>query len=273
MPCPLTRAAFGRKRAAGWHGCSAGSNATRSAQKASAAKTGCVTTCVTAAASSPRCPGFRVFRLNGASAAEPRETSRADAAAKPYGHVPFKADPLLSLGVARPSTPRTAPTAQLTARARNPLDRWVRPCRQDPDWRPPEDNDRGYSLVRNAAIAPAPRAPTIKAATSPAQKRMPWLAPSLFDWRRRYDAWTQPVPAPDLAARLDALAHVVSNPAAIIANAARRLHRSATPASPLMRCAPPAARPPRRAAHIETLSDASDLARRCHAHLPAPDTS
>ena len=74
MPCPLTRAAFGRKRAAGWHGCSAGSNATRSAQKASAAKTACVTTCVTAAASSPRCPGFRVFRLNGASAAEPRET-------------------------------------------------------------------------------------------------------------------------------------------------------------------------------------------------------
>ncbi|MDP3494913.1 MAG: hypothetical protein Q8R82_17510 [Hyphomonadaceae bacterium] len=226
----------------------------------------CAATRVHTVAASPRRPGFCVFRLRGVGETAPRADARTSRSTKPYGHLTFPADPLLCLGDAPARTGRTAHAA--TPRARNPLDRWVRPSRQDPDWRAPEE--RGAFSRRDAM--PASHSATRPRAT-PQPQAQGDLPPSLADWRRRHDAWTQPVPAPDLAARLEALSAVIANPAAAIASAARRLHASCATAPTLMRQAFPDADPPRRAAHIATAGHTTDFLKRCHAGLIAPDTS
>lgn len=214
------------------------------------------------AAASARRPGFRVFRLRGAVEAAPRETAPATPrTAKAYGHIPFPADPLLCIGHA-PQRPPLA-TRESIPRARNPLDRWVRPSRQDPDWRAPEDSDFFFrdnaSRERSRDNAARPRTRLKPKAQLTAPDDIP---PSLLDWRRRYDAWTQPVPAPDLAARLEALARVIANPMAAIASTARRL-RASNSAPALLPRTPPDLSPPRRAAHIATAGHTQDFLKRC----------
>jgi hypothetical protein len=205
-----------------------------------------------------RRPGFRVFRLHrtGAPRSGPAPSPRQPA---PYGHVLFRADPLLTLGAAPARSPRShAP------RARNPLDRWVRLSRDDPDWRPPEESGAFLSgrELRPTASRSSRRPPARDA-----------LPGSLWDWRRRHDEWRKIVPAPGLAARLEALVHVIANPGAAIASAARRLRRPHNSGPAILRDAIPRWRPPRRAEHIATAGHTSDLNDRCHDALVSSDTS
>ena len=222
----------------------------------------CAATRAPVAASSRR-PGFRVFRLQGAGDTQPRVASHTPRTPKPYGHIPFPTDPLLCVGSAQPRT-HSAPTQ----RARNPLDRWVRPSRQDPDWRAPEDSD--FFFRDHASRNIAPRAAT-RTHARPQPQTQEAFPPSLTDWRRHHDAWTQPVPAPDLATRLAALAHIIANPAAAIASAARRLHASSSNAPTLTQRVRP--EPPKRAAHIATAGHTDDFLKRCCDAAFAPDTS
>ena len=155
-------------------------------------------------------------------------------APKPYGHIPFPADPLLSLGVTQ-----TRPAPPHAARQRNPLDRWVRLSRRDPDWRPPEAQSR---TDRPAQPRPSARS----------QRHAPQTLPdSLHDWRRHHDEWQRLVPAPALAARLDAIERITANPAATILRTARRLQGARERTLALARAArdPPRDRQRREADH------------------------
>jgi hypothetical protein len=206
-----------------------------------------------------RRPGFRIFRLRSSGHAEP--SARAAPELKPYGHIRFPADTLLSLGPAGAKHVRRS----AAPRARNPLDRWVRLSRHDPDWRSPSD------------IHPLAWTPRQLATPHVRERRLPPstadLPDSLPDWRRCHDEWERAVPAPQLADRLEALARVAGNPAAAIARAARRLSRPHNAGPWLLRDAIPRDRSPRRAAHIETAGHAFDLNDRCHGALVAHDTS
>jgi hypothetical protein len=205
--------------------------------------------------------GFRVFRLRGSGKAHAH--APPPGALKPYGHVVFPADPLLSLGLA------PARASRLRApRARNPLDRWVRPARHDPDWRPSELARAGSAPQRPLAFArddaPRPRAEPALHGPLPA---------SLWDWRRRHDAWREVIPAPLLAARLDALARAAAAPAALIARAARRLAQPHNAGPGRLRNATPRTHIPRRARHLPNESHAPDFTQRCHDELIRRDTS
>lgn len=224
-----------------------------------------------------RRPGFCVFRLAASGSAPatqpaPHPAPKQPTTPKPFGHILFPSDPLLSLGAASPAhVTRMLPTP--TARQRHPLDRWVRPSRQDPDWRPPEspstfftDPEQARDTLRRARPKRGPR-----------PKRAPHdpnaLPTSLYDWRRRYDEWQKLAPAPDLAARLDALTRITANPQAAITSAARRLARARQTTTTLARRATPRARTPRRAAHLYTGHRRIDLPARCHAKIAHADTS
>lgn len=220
-------------------------------------------------ASSSRRPGFRVFRLHSEAETARRDSTRAPRAAKPYGHIPFPADKLLYIG-GHPHAPLA--TGATTPRARNPLDRWVRPSRQDPDWRASEDSTFFRDHASRDATSRAAARPRAGFQPKPPPKAHEDIPPSLLDWRRQHDAWTQPVPAPDLAARLEALAHVIANPLSAIASAARRLRASASAPARLLHT-PPDLSPPRRAAHIATAGHTQDLLKRCCEAVLAPDTS
>lgn len=218
----------------------------------------CAAARVLPTASSVRRPGFCVFRLGGAG--EARAATPPAAPSRPYGHILFPSDPLLRLGPAHPPAPRHT----RGARQRNPLDRWGRLSRRDPDWRPPE----GETSFGDA-LPPCPRqrqdAPRAHRARDPAA-----LPESLHDWRRHHDEWERLVPAPQLAARLEALAHLMAHPDAVIARAARRL-RHARASSVRETGAMPGT--PRRAAHIATMGHTQAFATRCHEALVSPDTS
>lgn len=228
-------------------------------------------------AASSRRPGFCVFRLapsGGAPLAIPSQLPQPArrAESKAYGHIPFSADPLLSLGVANPA-PRAAPPSTGPTHVRNPLDRWVRPTRQDPDWRPPQSGATHMFGTPQQLRASTPTS----TAPRPSRARQPHdpnaLPESLADWRRRYDEWERLVPAPDLAARFDALAHIIAHPQAAIARAARRLHPARETVMPLARHAGAIPAPPRRAAHIPTAGHTRAFFKRCHNALANPDTS
>jgi hypothetical protein len=218
------------------------------------------------AAASPRRPGFCVFRVGASGEPSAHKVAlRAEpkpAEPEPYGHIAFPGDPLLSLGATRQRAPRDERNA--APRPRNPLDRSVRLSRHDPDWRPREDAPL-WSILRPAR----PSAPRKRPAPHTPQS----IPESLHDWRRCHDEWRKLVPAPDLAARLDALQRVVNDPSAAIASAARRLNRSRGSALTLAREAAPRSHPPNRAAHIATAGHTASFARRCHAALVTPDTS
>lgn len=217
-------------------------------------------------AATRRRPAFRIFRLHGAG----ETTSVAPASTpqhKPYGHIPFAADPLLSLGAARITRHANAP--RQPTRTRNPLDRWVRPSRQDPDWRPSEDDTLmfGAPAAQRASSPHTPRPPRTPHDPAAIPESLP---ESLYDWRRRYDEWERAIPAPDLAARLEALVHIAANPAAAIARAARRLSALNTPIHPLARKAATLPAPPRRAAQFPTAGHTADFFQRTRTAL---DTS
>ena len=179
-------------------------------------------------------------------------------APKPYGHMPFPCDPLLSL------PPRAKPSIRrwFAVPTRNPLDRWVRLSRRDPDWRPPE---------------PSGRPPRLKVERDEDEARMPrkrkpprtneGLPDSLWDWRRCNDAWSDPVPAPDFAARLEALCRAIANPQALITHTARRIHASRAATRTYAATRTPNLRRPKRARDIEARRYREDFAPRCHSRI------
>lgn len=222
--------------------------------------------------------GFQIFRLSGSGETQAASTQpltppepAPPAPRKPFGHIPFPADPLLSLRASpRSSASHTLPPCRQLIP--NPLDRWVRPSRQDPDWLPREDTD---AMFRDPELHARPKRERARRAPQP--RRAPYdpnaLPISLYDWRRRYDEWQKLIPAPDLAARLDALTRITQNPRAAITSAARRLARSRLTTTALARRATPRTRVPRRAAHLYVDHRRIDLPDRCHARLADADTS
>lgn len=216
-----------------------------------------------------RRPAFHIFRLNGAGETPAHATPPGTPHPRPYGHIPFAADPLLSLGALHAARHPNA-RRQHAPRRRNPLDRWVRPSRQDPDWRLSEDDDTLMFSAPAAPRASPPRTPRPPRATHDLAAIPASLPASLYDWHRRYDEWERAVPAPDLAARLEALVHIVANPAAAIARAARRLHAARAAILPLARNASKLPGPPRRAAQFPTAGHTTDF---LHRSQTALDTS
>ncbi|MDP3492799.1 MAG: hypothetical protein Q8R82_06765 [Hyphomonadaceae bacterium] len=215
----------------------------------------------------PRPKTFRIFRLHAQDATAQRQHTRRASAPAPYGHIRFPADPLLALG-APPSSARrhgdNGGPRLPRSRAPNPLDRHGRLSRQDPDWRAPEQSTRP-SMPRDPH---AKRTRTQRAPHNPEA-----LPPSLHDWRRHHDEWQRLIPAPGLAARLDALERIAANPDAAILRTARRLTRSRERALALARAARPASRTPRRVRHVQTAGHAPRFAEACHDALAAHDTS
>ncbi len=216
-------------------------------------------------ASPSRPAPFRIFRIHGSGA--PTRCSRGQRPPAPYGHIHFPADPILSLG----PRPTGIPHAQHNGgpplrriRSRNPLDRWVRLSRHDPDWRPPEPR----------IAPPASVAHRLSRKRTPRAAHIPQSLPeSAWDWRRHHDEWLKLVPAPALAARLDALERITANPAHAILRTARRLMGERDRTLALARAARPVSRQPRRARHIQIADDAPRLAQTCHDRLASPDTS
>ena len=223
-----------------------------------------------ATAHKPRPPAVRIFRLHApetAQAASPsRPHTRSAHTHAPYTHIRFPTDPLLALG-AQPThaahrTHNGGPPLP-RPRAPNPLDRHGRLSRQDPDWRAPEHAERPSPRVARPHKPRRPRTPHNPEA----------IPPSLLDWRRVHDEWQRLIPAPGLAARIDALERIAANPGAAILRTARRLAHSRSRALALARTARPASRTPRRVSHVQTAGHAPRFAENCHAKLAAHDTS
>ena len=219
----------------------------------------------------PRARGFRVFHMLGEGAST--RTQHHQPKRKPYSHLRFAADPMLALGrnyVPRVTHRHNGGPVMLRARLRNPLDRWGRLSRNDPDWRPPEPNPNP------AARKPKPEAEFdlhTGLETEPRKRRRKRNAirhDSRADWRRCYDEWNKLVPAPNLAARLEALNRIIAKPAAIIQRTARRLQSNRERTKFLARDAYPKIAMPRRARHVVTSGHAQELA---HAAQVKLDTS
>ena len=223
------------------------------------------------AAPSSRRTSFCVFRLRGmGDTPAPRPAHSGNAtprAPEPYGHIRFPMDPLLRLG----AMPRAARARIDTLRARNPLDRWVRLSRQDPDWRPPEQAVRFAHDAKPHAVQR--KSTRTRSAPHPPEALQSGLPASLYDWRRCHDEWLRQVPAPDFAARLEAVQRITVNPSAAIARAARRLARSHNRALMLARQSSAEMDSPRRAARIITAGHGETFFRMCHLALITPDTS
>lgn len=208
----------------------------------------------------PHAASFRIFHIHGAGA--PTRRTPPPRPSAPYSHIRFPADPILALGqrLNQRGGHNGGPPLQRTRR-RNPLDRWVRLSRRDPDWRPPE-------------AQPRTDRPTQPRASARPQRHAPQVLPdSLYDWRRHHDEWQRLVPAPALAARLDAIERITANPGAAILRAARRLQGVRERTLALARAARPATRPPRRARHVATMGHAPNFALTCHDMLADSDTS
>lgn len=218
-------------------------------------------------ATASRPASFSIFRIHGSGAQTRRTLGQRPPT--PYGHIRFPADPILALGARPARIPHAqhngGPPIQHT-RPRNPLDRWVRLSRHDPDWRPPEPRSAPPASAAPRQSRPrqrTPRAPYIPQA----------LPESAWDWRRHHDEWLKLVPAPVLAARLDALERITANPALAILRTARRLQSERERTLALARAARPVSRQPRRARHIQAGGHAPRLALACHDRLASPDTS
>lgn len=204
---------------------------------------------------------FRIFSLHGSSAPRRISTRHTPRTPTPYGHIRFPSDPILALGrmPSRRPTHRHngGPLLPRPAR-RHPLDRWGRLSRNDPDWRPPIAPD--YRIIR----PPSPR--------KPRDENAPPRAPldSRADWRRHHDEWQKLVPAPVLAARLDALERAYSDPSRLILRTARRLQSHRARTLSLARAAWPNTDAPRRARHLQVDTWERDV---CDAVHHALDTS
>jgi hypothetical protein len=222
----------------------------------------------TPAAAKPRRAGLRIIHLpsaDGTPAIPSQLVPRyRPPQYRPYGHIPFPGDPLLSVVRAKPSFGRifAVPT-------RNPLDRWGRLSRRDPDWRPPIfiERDRSYDTSPDRdEEEDGDTLPRPKRKRNPPQANE-GLPESLWDWRRCHNAWNDPVPAPDFAARLDALRRAIDNPQALITHTARRLQASREAARAYAATRAPNLRRPTRTLDIDTSNYRADFAPRCHARI------
>lgn len=214
----------------------------------------------------PRPPAFRIFRLHPETTAPSRRHSHSAATPAPYAHIRFPADPLLALGAppARPAH-RTHNGGPPLARPRvpNPLDRHGRLSRQDPDWRASEHASPPSQRPARPHKQRRPRTPHTPEA----------IPPSLHDWRRVHDEWERLIPAPGLAARLDALERITADPHAAILRTSRRLAHSRERTIAFAHIARPPSRAPRRIRHIHTAGHTQHFAENAHAQLRAHDTS
>lgn len=216
----------------------------------------------------PRPPAFRIFRLHAETTTPSRRHARSVSTRAPYAHIRFPADPLLALGAPHARAAHRThnggpPLAQ--PRKPNPLDRQGRLSRQDPDWRAPEES------ASRQPRRDSPRSRQQRRARLPHDPDA--FPPSLHDWRRVHDEWQRLIPAPGLAARLDALERITANPAAAILRTARRLAHSRNRALALARTAAPPTRTPRRVRHVQTAGHSERFARNSHAAFIAHDTS
>lgn len=209
----------------------------------------------------PRRTGLRIIRLASPDPTPAIPTQFAGKARpapyKTYGHLPYQGDPLLAL----PHADRLRVDHVLSLRARNPLDRWVRLSPRDPDWRPPETQEPWETPED-----PSPQQPRKR--KTPHKRKPPQtlegLPDSLYDWRRCEDAWTQPIPATDFAARLEALERIVARPGALITRTARRLQTFQASVRSRAATRWPTQRPPRRARKIVRTTYREDFPPRCH---------
>jgi hypothetical protein len=207
-------------------------------------------------ASVARVPSFRVFRLHGTGAARASQPSawRPAQAPAPYGHIRFPSDPILALArmpVRRPTHRHNGGPLLPRPTPRNPLDRWGRLSRNDPDWRAPEPvfNPLAYRVITDAKRR---------------QRAKPQRLDSTADWRRCYDEWEKLVPAPHLAARLDALARAMAHPDRLIRRTSRRLQSQRERTLALARAAWPATDLPRRARQVQASSITPNTAISAH---------
>jgi hypothetical protein len=211
-------------------------------------------------------PVFRVFCLRRSGqtpSPQPQVNSSATAEPRPYGHIPYPSDPLLSLGEKRQQAPRTLGRS----RQRNPLDRWVRLSRQDPDYHLGRSDEDVRRQRASAPSSPRQREKKERAPYSPFA-----LPESLYDWRRVHDEWEKIVPAPSFAARIFALQRIVADPEALIARTAQRLQSIRDQVTSLVRHALPLLRQSRRD-KTRPSSETGLLAARCHGAIFRPDTS
>jgi hypothetical protein len=206
---------------------------------------------------------FTVFRLHGAGTPTHRRPTHTRQP-QPYGHIPFPADPMLALG----RVPSRRPTHRHNGGPilpreirRNPLDRWVRLSRNDPDWRPPPE--QGWNPLAYRVIPP-PRDEDEYNDEDHQPRPKPKRLDSTADWRRCYDAWEKQIPAPNLAARLDALARAIANPDALIRRTSRRLQSQRERTIALAQTAHPALDLPRRAQRLVLDDTPSDTALAAH---------
>jgi len=217
---------------------------------------------------------FRIFSLHGSGASRrhtppPREPT-------PYAHIIFPADPILALGrvpLCRPTHRHNGGPILPRPTKKHPLDRWVRLSRNDPDWRPPPERDftdsepDSESLNTHALWSDDWRSETWLPNGDKLNPKKPQRHDSTADWRRCYDEWQKLIPAPNLAARLDALARATANPNALIQRTARRLQSGRERTLALARAARPIARLPRLARKVETLDCPQSLAFQVHGQL------
>ena len=213
---------------------------------------------------------FRIFSLYGSG--KPRgRTSRwtPPREPQPYAHIRFPSDPILALGripTRRPTHRHNGGPILPRPKQRHPLDRWVRLSRTDPDWRPsPNDGvfvDLDYTVLREPPDEDAPKRK---------RRKKPLRLDSQADWRRHHDEWQKLVPAPILAARLDALERAIANTDTLIHRTARRLQSQRERTLMLARAAAPNTQLPRHARHIETA--ARTLAPAAHTAFAACDSS
>src|SRR5690606_16603063 len=161
---------------------------------------------------SPRPQRFRLF----ASACCPRDPLRSSSSdtALPYAHMPFPADDLLRLDAPRgPRANLTSPRPQGCAPQRlprrpNPLHRRGRISRHDPDY-------RGYANPDRMDPPPGARRPARKRLQGQARAEPPSALhhlPASTEWRRVEQEWERVLPAPHLAARIEALLRVIEKP-------------------------------------------------------------
>ncbi|HOY76910.1 MAG TPA: hypothetical protein PLN33_03830 [Hyphomonadaceae bacterium] len=220
---------------------------------------------------------FRVFKLHGSRHTPGATPGRAPAQFIPRpphaprgsaSHIPFRADPLLALGrlpVRRPTHRHNGGPVLPRPTPRHALDRWVRLSRNDPDWREPEPPNPLTHLLDYCVVHGFEFIEDDDAEKPKRKRRKPLRLDSTADWRRCHDEWEKLVPAPHLAARLEALARAHANADALIRRTARRLqsHRERTIA--LARAAWPATNLPRRAQQVETSGFSQDTAVGIHA--------
>jgi hypothetical protein len=218
-----------------------------------------------------RRPSFRIFGFNRQGESQSSQapaTGSFKAGLPDRWHIPFPADPLLSIG---PRSKRTRNPSGL--RRINPLDRRGRISRFDPDY-VGEEEDYETALLGLSPHRPArPSRPRPEPLLS--QDKPNYLAARCdpFDWRRIEEEWRQVIPAPHLAARVFALAGILDNKDRAVARVARLFTRRRNLVVDIVGQPPPELIWPRRARPIYRSREVEDLVPRCHAELWRLDTS